>query len=121
MVNGWFPMIKSRASAVSHIFMKPTHGLLLVFALLGLGSLDLASAPFHADTNFFPLMAWNSAPHDLAVLKKMGEAGLTIAGFVTRKGLDNCRAAGLKALVSDVGVSQHDWTQVDDAVARRNL
>jgi hypothetical protein len=73
------------------------------------------------DTNFFPIMAWNSAPNDLAVLKKMKEAGLTVAGFAAPGTLDACEAAGLKAIVSDPRVGGYDWTKVNPAQARSNL
>src|SRR5271166_4224988 len=74
-----------------------------------------------ADTNFFPIMAWNSAPKDPAVLRKMHECGLTIAGFVAPATLDACRAAGLKAIVSDARVSGYDWANVDANKARKNV
>src|SRR5277367_1339407 len=72
-------------------------------------------------TNFFPVMAWNSVPADLAVLKKMRECGFTVAGFAAPKTLKLCRKAGLQAIVSDPRVSGYDWTKVDDQVARRNV
>lgn len=75
----------------------------------------------HAQTNFFPIMAWNSAPNDPAVLKKMRDCGLTVAGFVTPKALDACQAAGLKAIVSDPRCANYDWTHVDENVARSNI
>jgi len=70
---------------------------------------------------FFPVMAWNSPPNDLAVLKQMRECGLTVAGFVTPATLDNCQAAGLKGIVSDARLSGYDWTNVDPAKARENV
>src|ERR1017187_1796366 len=73
------------------------------------------------ETNFFPVMAWNGIPADLAVLKKMKECGFTVAGFVPPKALKLCRKAGLKAIVSDPRVSGYDWTKVDDQVAHRNV
>src|SRR3954471_3818940 len=69
----------------------------------------------------FPVMAWNSPPNDPAVLKKMRDCGLTVAGFVHRDGLDNCQAAGLKAIVSDNRLSNYDWANVDPAKARANV
>ena len=39
------------------------------------------AAPAPADTNFFPIMAWNWVPKDRAVLETMREGGLTVAGF----------------------------------------
>jgi hypothetical protein len=89
---------------------------------LGLGLLLNApcgyASPARTDTNFFPIMAWNGAPKDPAVLRQMRECGLTVAGFVTPEGLDACRAAGLKAIVSDARVSGYDWRKVDEAAAR---
>ena len=79
------------------------------------------SAPAPADTNFFPIMAWNGAPKDPAALQKMRECGLTIAGFAAPGTLDACRAAGLKAIVSDARTSGYDWANVDEAKARKNV
>ena len=79
------------------------------------------SAPAPTDTNFFPIMAWNGAPKDPAVLRKMHECGLTIAGFAAPGTLDACRAAGLKAIVSDARTSGYDWANVDEAKARKNV
>ena len=73
------------------------------------------------DTNFFPVMAWNWAPKDPAVLEKMRACGLTVAGFVAPDALDACHAAGLKAIVSDGRSSGYDWGNVDDAKARENV
>jgi hypothetical protein len=73
------------------------------------------------DTNFFPIMAWNWTPKDPAALQKMREGGLTIAGFVVPDALDACRAAGLKAIVSDARVSDYDWGKVNEAKARNNI
>ena len=70
---------------------------------------------------FFPIMAWNSVGNDPAVLKKMKDCGLTVAGFVAPKTLDACQAAGLKAIVSDKRVSGYDWTAVKPEVARSNV
>ncbi len=90
------------------------------FALLLTTSPGLpASAP--PDTNFFPIMAWNWAPKDRAVLQKMREAGLTVAGFVAPETLNACRAAGLKAIVSDPRTSGYDWNNVDATKARKNV
>src|SRR2546421_7144397 len=85
----------------------------LTLLLLGVRGL---AAP--ADTNFFPIMAWNWAPNDPAVLNNMRACGLTIAGFVAPGTLDACRAAGIKAIVSDVRTSDYDWATVDEAKAR---
>jgi len=69
----------------------------------------------------FPLMAWNSPPNAPAVLKQMRDCGLTVAGFVPPAALDNCKAAGLLAIVSDNRLSNYDWTKVDPAKARENV
>jgi hypothetical protein len=79
------------------------------------------SAQAPADTNFFPLMAWNWAPKDPAALRQMRECGLTVAGFVKPDMLNACRAAGLKAIVSDPRVSGYDWGKVDEAKARKDI
>src|SRR5579862_8828513 len=65
--------------------------------------------PVKADEPFFPIMAWNSVANDPAVLKKMKDCGLTVAGFVAPGTLDACQAAGLKAIVSDKRTSGYDW------------
>ncbi len=95
------------------------------FASIGLGLVLAAGSGFAssgpADTNFFPIMAWNWTPKDPAVLAKMQECGLTVAGFVTPDGLDACAAAGLKAIVSDARTSDYDWSNVDEAKARTNV
>jgi hypothetical protein len=74
-----------------------------------------------AQTNFFPIMAWNHAPNDPAVLQKMRECGLTVAGFVNPHTLDACQAAGLKGIVSDARCGGYDWTKVDDKIALSNI
>src|ERR1035437_10124760 len=95
------------------------------FASIGFGLLLTTwsgfSAPATIDTNFFPIMAWNGAPKDPAALQKMRECGLTIAGFAAPGTLDACRAAGLKANVSDARTSCYDWANVAEAKARKNV
>ena len=89
------------------------------FLLVVLGLLPCFA---HAeDEAFFPIMAWNHAPGDSAVLKKMRDCGLTVAGFVAVKDLDAVHAAGMKAIVSDPRVGGYDWTKVDADVARKNV
>jgi len=66
-------------------------------------------------------MAWNWVPKDPAVLKKMRECGLTVAGFVAPDTLKACRAAGLKAIVSDARTSGYDWRNVDGAAAHKKV
>ena len=74
-----------------------------------------------ADTNFFPIMPWNHAPNDPAVLKRIKECGFTVAGFASPATLDNCKKAGLKAIVSDARTAGYDWGKVDAAAARKNV
>jgi hypothetical protein len=97
----------------------------LYLAPLGLGLLLATWCGFAAqasvDTNFFPIMAWNWTPKDPAVLEKMRECGLTLAGFAAPDALDACRAAGLKAIVSDARTSGYDWGHVDEAKASENV
>jgi hypothetical protein len=70
---------------------------------------------------FFPIMAWDNPPNDPAVLKRMRECGITVAGFVPPSALDNCHAAGLKAIVSDIRLSDYDWENVDANAARTRV
>ena len=93
----------------------------LMVLVLALSYCTCACAAPLAATNFFPIMAWNSVPNDPATLKRMHDAGLTVAGFVPPTGLDACQAAGLKAIVSDPRTSGYDWTKVDPAKARENV
>jgi hypothetical protein len=79
------------------------------------------AAAASADTNFFPIMPWNSVPNDPAVLKKIQECGFTVAGFASPGTLDACQAAGLKAIVSDPRVSGFNWESVDEAQAHTNV
>jgi hypothetical protein len=88
--------------------------LVLLAAVLVGHSLSIAAEP----AAFFPIMAWDGVPNDPAVLKKMHECGLTVAGFVPPAALDNCQAAGLKAIVSDPRVGGYDWQHVDPKAAR---
>jgi hypothetical protein len=92
---------------------------------LALGMIIIACEAFSLEpapgTNFFPIMPWNSAPNDPAVLKKIRECGFTIAGFVAPSTLDACAAAGLKAIVSDARTLGYDWAAVDEAKARSNV
>jgi hypothetical protein len=66
-------------------------------------------------------MAWNWAPSDKAVLQKMRDCGLTVAGFVAPKDLDLCQSVGLKAIVSDPRTSNYDFKNVDETAARKNI
>lgn len=70
---------------------------------------------------FFPVLAWDNPPNDLAVLKEMRECGITVAGFVPPAALDNCQAAGLRAIVADPRVGGYDWASVDPVAAREKV
>jgi hypothetical protein len=93
--------------------------LLCVSLLFTLAPPATAEAP--QQDAFFPLMAWDGPPNDPKVFQTMRECGLTIAGFVPPAGLDNCHAAGLKAIVSDARTSGYDWTNVDADAARKQV
>jgi hypothetical protein len=84
-------------------------------------SLGISSSMAAEPAEFFPVMAWDNAPNDPAVLKKMRECGFTVAGFVPPAALDNCQAVGLKAIVSDSRVGGYDWEHVDPKVARERV
>jgi hypothetical protein len=74
-----------------------------------------------ADNDFFPLMAWNHAPSDPAVLKRMHECGLNMA-MATPAQLDLMQQNGMKAIVVDVRTSGWSWDgQVDAADARAKV
>ena len=81
----------------------------------------VAVAVAAANTNFFPIMSWNSPPNDPEVLKKIHDCGFTVAGFVPPSALDNCQKAGLKAIVSDARVSGYEWSKVEQAKAQTNV
>jgi hypothetical protein len=99
--------------------MKPCLSILGLCLLLAPSGSDASAA--QTDTNFFPIMAWNWAPKDPAVLRQMRECGLTVAGFVSPDTLNACKAASLKAIVSDARTSGYDWRKVDEAAARKNV
>jgi hypothetical protein len=90
------------------------------FFAISLGFLLLVSSS-SAATNFFPIMPWNHAPNDPAVLKRIKDCGFTVAGFVAPGTLDACEKAGLKAIVSDARTSSYDWANVDAAKAQENV
>jgi hypothetical protein len=69
--------------------------LLIAFGIAAIAFNGLMAEPV-SDTNFFPIMPWNSPPNDPAVLKKIRECGFTLAGFVAPSALDACAAAGLR-------------------------
>lgn len=83
-------------------------------------SLWSASGAF-AGTNFFPIMPWNHAPNDPAVLKRIKDCGFTLAGFVSPGTLDACGKIGLKAIVHDPRTANYDWSRVDDTQVRTNV
>src|SRR5436190_16362893 len=90
----------------------------VLFFLLWTFALSAFSAD---DTNWFPILPWNNPPADPAVLKKIHDCGFTLAGFVPPSALNLCRAAGLKAIVSDPRVSDYDWVSVNETKARSNV
>ena len=92
--------------------------IILASLIVALASPSAAQEP---PKEFFPVMAWDGVPNDPEVFKQMRECGLTIAGFVPPAGLDNCHAAGLKAIVSDPRTNGYDWTNVDAATARKQV
>lgn len=97
--------------------MIPRTGVLTLLLSL----LAALTGPAAEPAAFFPVMAWNHAPDDPAVLKEMRECGLTVAGFVSPGALDRCRDAGLKAIVSDERTTGYDWRAVDPAAARTRV
>jgi len=99
--------------------MKPI--LRITLAALLFATCHGLPAPALAGTNFFPIMAWNWVPNDPAVLQKMRDCGLTVAGFVSPSTLDACEAMGLKAIVSDPRTSGYDWTNVNEVEARQKV
>jgi hypothetical protein len=90
---------------------------LVVAAMVAVPATRVLAAP----AEFFPIMAWDGVPNDPAVLKKMHDCGLTVAGFVPPAALDACQAAGLKAIVSDPRVGGYDWQHVDSKAARAKV
>jgi|SRR5579883_2433183 len=66
----------------------------------------------------FPVMPWNNIPNDRDAIARIKECGFTVAGFVSPATLDTCRKAGIKAIVSDPRISNHDWTHFDVNTAR---
>jgi len=82
----------------------------------------IGPAAFAADTNFFPIMPWNSPPNQPGVLHEIRECGFTMAGFVPPSMLDECKKEGLKAIVSDKRSGGYDWAgTVDGDKARQNI
>lgn len=92
--------------------------LAIIVALLAPVSTTSAQA---ADDAFFPVMAWDQVTNDAAFLKRMRACGFTVAGFAFADALDNCHAAGLKAIVTDSGTATYDWRNVDEADARKRV
>lgn len=75
-----------------------------------------------ASTNdFFPIMPWNHVPNDPAVIEKIRDCGFTVAGFAQPGVLKTLERFGLKAIVHDARTASYDWTNVDEAVARKNV
>src|SRR5262245_29271452 len=110
--SGLFSSHRSLSSGMRFRYQTPI--------LIILGVLIVGLSHIHAETNFFPIMPWNSPPNDPAVLKKIHECGFTLAGFVPPSALDACQKAGLKAIVSDARIFGYDWASVDATRARTN-
>lgn len=77
-------------------------------------------------STFFPLMAWDGwdrGQRDRRTLARMRDCGLTMVGFVPPRAavLDACRAAGLRAIVSDPERAVYDWKNVDLKRAEKNV
>lgn len=89
--------------------------------LSALVSLLLCIVAAEAAPDFFPIMPWNHAPNDPAVLQRIKDCGFTMAGFVSPDMLDACEKIGLKAIVHDPRTSGYDWAKVDAAKARSNV
>jgi hypothetical protein len=89
--------------------------------LVAAGFLSFAVHSVHAAPSdvFFPIMPWNEVPNDRATIDKIKECGFTIAGFVPPNGLETCRKAGIKAIVSDPRINGFDWATLDAATARQ--
>jgi hypothetical protein len=101
--------------------IRPATFLLILIATLFVAAPARAADKPKQDENFFPIMAWNHVPNDVAELKRMHECGLTVAGFATPSQLDAIDAAGMKAIVSDPRVGGYDWKNVDAAEARKKV
>jgi len=67
----------------------------------------------NVDDNFFPIMAWGTAPGDISVLNEMSECGLTVAGFATPENLDLIGNAGMRAFVMDPRASAYNFANID--------
>jgi hypothetical protein len=89
------------------------------FTILALGTL-LAPAS-GAQTNLFPLMAWDYADSK-ETLRAMHDCGITSVAFVRPNMLDACQRNGLKAIVFDESISGTNWAKpYDGGQAQRNL
>jgi hypothetical protein len=73
------------------------------------------------DEEFFPIMAWGSAPGNSAVLSEMADCGINVAGFVAPEHLDAISQAGLRAFVMDYRASGYDFQNVDPNVVKENV
>ncbi len=79
------------------------------------------AASANGTEDFFPVMPWNHVPHDTNVIAKIRECGFTVAGFANPGTLKLCEQNGLKAIVYDARTASYDWTNVDEAQARKNV
>ncbi len=76
--------------------------------------------PERVPARTFPIMAWGSAPSDLAQLKLMKEAGLNVAGFCRVEDIAKVNEAGLTCFVSDKRVNGYDWNRLPSEQQIRN-
>ena len=86
-----------------------------------LASMTAAFAGKHAQTNSFPLMAWDYVD-DNRTLQAMRDCGITSVAFVRPPLLDACQKYGLKAIVFDESISGTNWSvPFDGNLVRSNL
>lgn len=93
----------------------------LVLALIASTASAASTEASQSSSNFFPLMAWNNTPPDAAVLQKMHDCGLNIAGFVAPETLDLCQAAGMKAIVVEDDLWKHNWQKPNADEIRKDV
>jgi hypothetical protein len=94
---------------------------MLLATLLTPMLLGASGATSQPSSEFFPLMAWNNTPPDPAILQKMHDCGLNIAGFVAPETLDLCQDAGLKGIVVEDELWKHDWQKPNAEEIRRQV
>lgn len=67
----------------------------------------------------FAILPWSSVPGDASVLEGIQDCGFNLAGFVKPESLDAVEAAGLKAIVSGLHVT--DPNRVDEAAVHKEV